>query len=77
LGIGSTEVLLLPFLFSLPLVMRYAVIEMTVGGPIRDASMKDDDTSDGTAREILDRCYARAEIGRDEYRRSIRDLQAG
>ena len=76
-GIGPTELFLLPFLFVLPLLVLYTVIKLAVSGAIRNTSTSGDDIYDGTAREILDRRYARGEIGRDEYRRSIRDLQAG
>ena len=54
-GIGATEVLLLPFLFILPLVVLYAVIRLAVGGSIRDARTGGDDIFEGTAWEILDR----------------------
>ncbi len=51
-GIGSTEVLLLPFLFILPLVVLYAVIKLAFGAAIRDTRTGGDDIFDGTAREI-------------------------
>jgi hypothetical protein len=54
-GIVATEVLLLPFLFILPLVVLYAVIRLAVGGSIRDACTGGDDIFEGTAWEILDR----------------------
>jgi putative membrane protein len=75
-GSGPAEVLLLPFLFILPLVVLYTVIKSAVGGAIRGAGTGGDHGYEGTAREILDRRYARGEIDRDEYRRAIRDLQA-
>jgi putative membrane protein len=62
----------------LPIVVLYLVIKWAVSSALRSisSSFREAFTASRTAREILDERYARGEIGREEYGRMRRDIQA-
>ena len=59
-------------------VLLYLVITWAVSSALRSisSSFREAFTTSRTAREILDERCARGEIGREEYERMRRDIQA-
>ena len=74
-GVGYVELLIFGVL---PIVVLYLVIKWAVSSALRSisSSFREAFTVSRTAREILDERYARGEIGREEYGRMRRDIQA-
>lgn len=60
----------------LPLVALYFVVRWAVGAGFLDAGPRSTWPGRRYALEILDERYARGEIGREEFQRMRRDLEA-
>jgi uncharacterized membrane protein len=78
-SVGSVELLIFSILpIVVVFVLLYLVIKWAVSSALRDISsaFRDAFARDLTARQILYERYARGEIGREEYERMRRDIQA-